>query len=69
MQQPPCPRRSTAYHFNPKPASPRFLSHSLVELLNQISPTFKKNFAVLQKKRWCLCSISAPCLPPHERVG
>lgn len=44
-------RRSTAYHFNPKPASPRFLSHSLVELLNQISPTFKKNFAVLQKKR------------------
>lgn len=43
--------RSTAYHFNPKPASPRFLSHSLVELLNQISPTFKKNFAVLQKKR------------------
>lgn len=43
--------RSTAYHFNPKPASPRFLSHSLVELLNQISPTFKKNFAALQKKR------------------
>uniref|UniRef100_A0A8C4PL35 Clustered mitochondria protein homolog n=1 Tax=Equus asinus TaxID=9793 RepID=A0A8C4PL35_EQUAS len=43
--------QSTAYHFNPKPASPRFLSHSLVELLNQISPTFKKNFAVLQKKR------------------
>ncbi|ERE67621.1 Tetratricopeptide-like helical containing protein [Cricetulus griseus] len=42
--------QSTAYHFNPKPASPRFLSHSLVELLNQISPTFKKNFAVLQKK-------------------
>lgn len=47
----PFPCRSTAYHFNPKPASPRFLSHSLVELLNQISPTFKKNFAVLQKKR------------------
>ena len=23
----------------------------LVELLNQISPTFKKNFAALQKKR------------------
>uniref|UniRef100_A0A8C3VNI9 Clustered mitochondria protein homolog n=1 Tax=Catagonus wagneri TaxID=51154 RepID=A0A8C3VNI9_9CETA len=43
--------QSTAYHFNPKPASPRFLSHSLVELLNQISPTFKKNFAALQKKR------------------
>lgn len=35
---------------NPKPASPRF-GHSLVELLSQISPTFKKNFAALQKKR------------------
>ncbi|XP_038614939.1 clustered mitochondria protein homolog isoform X2 [Tachyglossus aculeatus] len=43
--------QSTAYSFNPKPASPRFLSHSLVELLNQISPAFKKNFAALQKKR------------------
>lgn len=43
--------RSTAYTFNPKPASPSFLSHSLVELLNQISPTFKKNFSALQKKR------------------
>ncbi|PNI23456.1 CLUH isoform 10, partial [Pan troglodytes] len=49
--------QSTAYHFNPKPASPRFLSHSLVELLNQISPTFKKNFAVLQKKR---CTAGQP---------
>ncbi|XP_078278905.1 clustered mitochondria protein homolog isoform X1 [Rhinoraja longicauda] len=43
--------QSTAYSFNPKPASPSFLSHSLVELLSQISPTFKKNFAALQKKR------------------
>ncbi|XP_056675616.1 clustered mitochondria protein homolog isoform X2 [Monodelphis domestica] len=43
--------QSTAYNFNPKPASPRFLSHSLVELLNQISPTFKKHFSLLQKKR------------------
>lgn len=43
--------QSTAYNFNPKPASPSFLSHSLVELLNQISPTFKRNFASLQKKR------------------
>lgn len=43
--------RSTAYNFNPKPANPSFLSHSLVELLNQISPTFKKNFSALQKKR------------------
>ncbi|XP_029468348.1 clustered mitochondria protein homolog isoform X2 [Rhinatrema bivittatum] len=43
--------QSTAYIFNPKPANPSFLSHSLVELLNQISPIFKKNFAALQKKR------------------
>ncbi|KAM4700191.1 clustered mitochondria protein homolog isoform 2-T2 [Discoglossus pictus] len=43
--------QSTAYSFNPKPANPSFLSHSLVELLNQVSPTFKKNFAALQKKR------------------
>ncbi|XP_077150520.1 clustered mitochondria protein homolog isoform X1 [Ranitomeya variabilis] len=43
--------QSTAYTFNPKPANPSFLSHSLVELLNQVSPTFKKNFAALQKKR------------------
>uniref|UniRef100_A0A8C5LUA4 Clustered mitochondria protein homolog n=1 Tax=Leptobrachium leishanense TaxID=445787 RepID=A0A8C5LUA4_9ANUR len=43
--------QSTTYNFNPKPANPSFLSHSLVELLNQVSPTFKKNFAALQKKR------------------
>ncbi|XP_053562254.1 clustered mitochondria protein homolog isoform X2 [Bombina bombina] len=43
--------QSTAYNFNPKPANPSFLSHSLVELLNQVSPTFKRNFAALQKKR------------------
>ncbi|TFK12830.1 5-hydroxytryptamine receptor 1E [Platysternon megacephalum] len=43
--------QSTAYNFNPKPANPSFLSHSLVELLNQISPTFKRNFSALQKKR------------------
>ncbi|XP_039526584.1 clustered mitochondria protein homolog isoform X3 [Pimephales promelas] len=43
--------QSTTYIFNPKPANPSFLSHSLVELLSQISPTFKKNFTALQKKR------------------
>uniref|UniRef100_A0A8B9H9U4 Clustered mitochondria protein homolog n=1 Tax=Astyanax mexicanus TaxID=7994 RepID=A0A8B9H9U4_ASTMX len=42
---------STTYTFNPKPANPSFLSHSLVELLSQISPAFKKNFTALQKKR------------------
>ncbi|XP_026082215.1 clustered mitochondria protein homolog isoform X1 [Carassius auratus] len=43
--------QSTTYTFNPKPASPSFLSHSLVELLSQISAAFKKNFTALQKKR------------------
>ncbi|MBN3292822.1 CLU protein, partial [Polypterus senegalus] len=43
--------QSTTYTFNPKPANPSFLSHSLVELLGQISPAFKKHFAALQKKR------------------
>uniref|UniRef100_A0A674DWX7 Clustered mitochondria protein homolog n=1 Tax=Salmo trutta TaxID=8032 RepID=A0A674DWX7_SALTR len=43
--------QSTTYTFNPKPANPSFLSHSLVELLSQISPAFKKNFTVLQKTR------------------
>lgn len=43
--------QSTAEEFNPKPASPSHLCHSLIELLNQISPQFKRNFAVLQKKR------------------
>lgn len=48
--------RSTTYTFNPKPANPSFLSHSLVELLSQISPAFKKNFTALQKKRYqCGC--------------
>ncbi|XP_056385246.1 clustered mitochondria protein homolog isoform X2 [Hyla sarda] len=43
--------QSTAEVFNPKPASPSHLSHSIVELLNQVSPAFKKNFSNLQKKR------------------
>ncbi|XP_075686925.1 clustered mitochondria protein homolog isoform X1 [Rhinoderma darwinii] len=43
--------QSTEEIFNPKPASPSHLSHSIVELLNQVSPAFKKNFSNLQKKR------------------
>eukprot|EP00079_Xenopus_tropicalis_P008751 XP_002932134.2 PREDICTED: clustered mitochondria protein homolog [Xenopus tropicalis] len=43
--------QSTAELFNPKPATPSHLSHSLVELLNQVSPAFKKNFFALQKRR------------------
>ncbi|CAL8265646.1 unnamed protein product [Merluccius merluccius] len=43
--------QSTAFTFNPKPALPKILSHSLVELLSQVSPVFRKNFSTLQKKR------------------
>ncbi|KAK2711731.1 clustered mitochondria protein homolog [Artemia franciscana] len=43
--------QSSDDEFNPKPCNPSYLSHSLIELLNQISPVFKKVFAVLQKKR------------------
>ncbi|KAM4808065.1 clustered mitochondria protein homolog [Rhinophrynus dorsalis] len=43
--------QSTAEVFNPKPGTPSHLCHSLVELLNHVSPAFKKNFSVLQKKR------------------
>ncbi|XP_060521182.1 clustered mitochondria protein homolog [Cylas formicarius] len=43
--------QSTVEEFNPKPATPSHLCHSLIELLNQISPQFKRNFAMLQKKR------------------
>uniref|UniRef100_A0A0K2T2F5 Clustered mitochondria protein homolog n=1 Tax=Lepeophtheirus salmonis TaxID=72036 RepID=A0A0K2T2F5_LEPSM len=42
---------STEDELNSKPASPSHLSHSLIDLLNQISPLFKKNFSALQKKR------------------
>jgi hypothetical protein len=31
-------------------ATPSYLSHSLIELLNQVSPMFKRNFALLQKR-------------------
>ncbi|XP_038635585.1 clustered mitochondria protein homolog isoform X1 [Scyliorhinus canicula] len=43
--------QSTVDMFNPKPDIPSLLCHSLLELLNQISLIFKKNFAILQKKR------------------
>ncbi|XP_071362171.1 clustered mitochondria protein homolog isoform X1 [Trachinotus anak] len=43
--------QSTAFNFNPKPAVPKILCHSLVELLSQVSATFRKNFSALQKKR------------------
>lgn len=51
-----CPRgfyisQSTEDVFNPKPENPSHLCHSLIDLLSQISPTFKRNFALMQKKR------------------
>ncbi|XP_041657329.1 clustered mitochondria protein homolog isoform X2 [Cheilinus undulatus] len=43
--------QSTAFNFNPKPAAPKILCHSLVELLSHVSSVFKRNFSILQKKR------------------
>ncbi|XP_042355264.1 clustered mitochondria protein homolog [Plectropomus leopardus] len=43
--------QSTAFNFNPKPAAPKILCHSLVELLSQVSPAFRKTFSALQRKR------------------
>ncbi|XP_040908418.1 clustered mitochondria protein homolog isoform X2 [Toxotes jaculatrix] len=43
--------QSTAFNFNPKPAVPKVFCHSLVDLLSQVSPAFRKNFSALQKKR------------------
>ncbi|XP_029304608.1 LOW QUALITY PROTEIN: clustered mitochondria protein homolog [Cottoperca gobio] len=43
--------QSTAFDFNPKPAVPKILCHSLVELLSQVSLAFRKTFSALQKKR------------------
>ncbi len=43
--------QSTEQEFNPKPSSPNYLCHSLIDLLAQISPMFKRNFAQLQRRR------------------
>ncbi|XP_021376922.1 clustered mitochondria protein homolog isoform X2 [Mizuhopecten yessoensis] len=43
--------QSTEDEFNPKAAQQKFLSHSLIDLLIQVSPAFKKNFSILLKKR------------------
>ena len=42
---------STEEDFNPKPIGPKVVYHSLIDLLNQMSPLFKRNFALIQKKR------------------
>jgi len=47
--------------FNPKPATGAQIHHSLIDLLNQISPSFKRNFAALNKRRFAK--------HPFERIG
>lgn len=51
-----CPRgfyvnQSTDEIFAPKPDNPSHLSHSLIDLLSQLSTTFKRGFSQMQKKR------------------
>lgn len=43
--------QSTEEEFNPLPASPKIIYHSLAELLNAQSLSFKRNFAQIQRKR------------------
>ena len=47
--------------FNPKPSTGAQIHHSLIDLLNQISPSFKRNFAALNKRRFAK--------HPFERIG
>lgn len=42
---------SSEEEFNPRAANPKLVYHSLIDLLGQISPMFKRNFAIIQKKR------------------
>lgn len=51
-----CPRgfyvnQSTDDEFNPRPNNPSYLCHSLIDLLSQISPAFRRSFSQMQKKR------------------
>ncbi|XP_035227137.1 clustered mitochondria protein homolog isoform X1 [Stegodyphus dumicola] len=43
--------QTTDEEFNPKPANPKLIFHSLADLLGQVSPMFKRNFSIIQKKR------------------
>ncbi|XP_022252405.1 clustered mitochondria protein homolog [Limulus polyphemus] len=43
--------QTTEEELNTKPANPKHVYHSLIDLLGQISPAFKRNFAIIQKKR------------------
>ena len=42
---------STDEKFNPKAATPFVVHHSLIDLLSYLSPTFKKNYTLIQKRR------------------
>lgn len=51
-----CPRgfyinQSSEEVFNPKPDTPSHLCHSLIDLLTYVSPTFKRNFSAMQRRR------------------
>lgn len=51
-----CPRgfyvnQSSDDDFNPRPNNPSYLCHSLIDLLSQISPAFRRSFSQMQKKR------------------
>ncbi|XP_059052836.1 clustered mitochondria protein homolog isoform X2 [Achroia grisella] len=51
-----CPRgfylnQSTEEVFNPRPSYSALLCHSLIELLSIVSSAFKRNFALVQKRR------------------
>ncbi|XP_041095955.1 clustered mitochondria protein homolog [Polyodon spathula] len=61
-----CPRgfyinQSTPEEFHPQAASPSLLSHSLSDLLAQLSPAFKRGFPALLQKRLQL--------HPLQRIG
>ncbi|XP_017838364.1 protein clueless isoform X2 [Drosophila busckii] len=43
--------QSTDDNFNPKPDNPSHLSHSLIDLLSHISPSFRRAFQAIQKRR------------------
>lgn len=43
--------QSTEEEFNPLPVLPKLIYHSLTELLNAQSPSFKRNFAQIQRRR------------------
>ena len=47
--------------FNPKAIPGAQIFHSLIDLLNHLSPQFKKNFAILNRKRFIR--------HPFERIG